>query len=200
MFYWDIDVGKELDSSEPLRFAYSCAYLILARRTLQHTGETQPEEMSNSRIVPDEPTLRLIQFAISESRQILDLFVSMSDLTTYIHPAYENVLCSFAMVTLAEFVAHLDDVGSTIVLMEQAISHIQCGGKAEPVRRWFLNIIKQHVADRIEQLGATSMRGDGTEIYMPQSVQGAPGPCAYSEWGIEQEFPSLENMFFGNVL
>jgi hypothetical protein len=47
------------------------------------------------------------------------LFVSMSDLTTYVHPAYENVLCSFVTVTLAEFVAHLDDVGSIIVLMER---------------------------------------------------------------------------------
>lgn len=46
-------------------------------------------------------------------------FLFMSDLTTHVHPAYENVLCSFAAVTLAEFVAHLDDVGSIIVLMER---------------------------------------------------------------------------------
>jgi hypothetical protein len=116
-----IPICIELDSSEPLRFAYSCAYLILARRTLQHMSETQPEEMSNSRVTPEESTLPLIRFAIGQSHQLLNLFVSMSDLTTYIHPAYENVLCSFAMVTLAEFVVHLDDVGSIIILMEQAV-------------------------------------------------------------------------------
>ncbi|KAJ5823136.1 hypothetical protein N7447_005476 [Penicillium robsamsonii] len=191
----------KLDSSEPLRFAYSCAYLILARRTLQHMGETQPEETSNSRNTPEEPTLPLIRFAISQSHQLLNLFVSMSDLTTYIHPAYENVLCSFAMVTLAEFVANLDDVGSIIVLMEQALSHIQCGGKAEPVSRWSLNIMKQHVADRIEQEDcATSMGENSTGICMLQSVQNATDPWVYNEWGIDQEFPSLEDMFFGNVV
>ncbi|CAI7610413.1 unnamed protein product [Penicillium crustosum] len=192
----------KLDSSEPLRFAYSCTYLILARRALQHTmSETQPEETSNSRITPEESTLPLIRFAISQSHQLLNLFVSMSDLTTYIHPAYENVLCSFAMVTLAEFVAHLDDVGSIIILMEQAVSHIQCGGKAEPVSRWSLNIMKQHVADRIEQEDCvTSMGENSTEIYMPQSVQNFTDPWGCNEWSIEQEFPSLEDMFFGNVI
>ncbi|KAJ5942525.1 hypothetical protein N7516_002693 [Penicillium verrucosum] len=191
----------KLDSSEPLRFAYSCAYLILARRTLQHMSETQPEETSDSIITPEESTLPLIRFAISQSHQLLDLFVSMSDLTTYIHPAYENVLCSFAMVTLAEFVVHLDDVGSIIILMEQAISHIQCGGKAEPVSRWSLNIMKQHFAERIEEEDCMASMGENsTDIYMPQSVQNSTDPWGCNEWGIEQEFPSLEDMFFGNVI
>lgn len=164
-------------------------------------SETQPEEISNSRTTPEESTLPLIRFAISQSHELLNLFVSMSDLTTYIHPAYENVLCSFAMVTLAEFVSHLDDLGSVIVLMEQAVSHIQCGGKAEPVSRWSLNIIKQHVADRIEQEDCvTSMGENSTGIYMPQSVQHATEPWVCNEWGIEQEFPSLEDMFFGNMV
>ncbi|KAJ5972379.1 uncharacterized protein N7479_002297 [Penicillium vulpinum] len=191
----------KLDSSEPLRFAYSCAYLILARRTLQHMSETQPEEMSNPKITPEEPKLPLIQFAISQSHRLLNLFVSMSDLTTYRHPTYENVLCSFAMVTLAEFVTHLDDVGSIIILMEQAVSHIQCGGKAEPVGRWSLNIMKQHVADRIEQEDCvTSMGENSTGIYMPQSIETATEPWVCNEWSVEQEFPSLEDMFFGNVI
>ncbi|KAI2730745.1 hypothetical protein CBS147332_2597 [Penicillium roqueforti] len=191
----------KLDSSQPLRFAYACTYLILARRTLQHTSETQPEVMTNSRITQEGPTLPLIRFAISQSLQLLNLFVSMSDLTTYIHPAYENVLCSFAMVTLAEFVVHLEDVGSIIFLMEQAVSHIQCGGKAEPVSRWSLNIMKQHVADRIEQQDCVTSTGEnGTGIYMPQSVQNATEPWVCNEWGIEQEFPSLEDMFFSNVI
>ncbi|KGO78474.1 hypothetical protein PITC_069370 [Penicillium italicum] len=164
-------------------------------------SETQPEEMSNPRTTPEESALPLIQFAISQSHQLLDLFVSMSDLTTYIHPAYENVLCSFAMVTLAEFVAHLDDVSTLIILMEQAVSHIQCGGKAEPVSRWSLNIMKQHVADRTEQEACvTSMGENSTGTYMPQSVHNATGPWVCNEWGIEQEFPSLEDMFFGNVI
>ncbi|KAJ9482829.1 hypothetical protein VN97_g10592 [Penicillium thymicola] len=191
----------KLDSSEPLRFAYSCAYLILARSTLQHMSETQPEETSDSRITPEEPTLPLIRFAISQSHQLLDLFVSMSDLTTYIHPAYENVLCSFAMVTLAEFVVYLDDVGSVIILMEQAVSHIQCGGKAEPVSRWSLNIMKQHFAEHIEQEDCVASMGENsTDLYMPQSVQNATDTWGCNEWGIEQEFPSLEDMFFGNVI
>ncbi|KAJ6189230.1 hypothetical protein N7519_004138 [Penicillium mononematosum] len=190
----------KLDSSEPLRFAYSCAYLILARRTLQHMNETQPEETTTSGTTPEEPTLPLIRFAINQSHQLLNLFVSMSDLTTYVHPAYENVLCSFAMVTLAEFVAHLDDVCSIIVLMEQAVSHIQRGGKAEPVSRWSLNIVKQYVADKVEQDCVTSMAGDHTGIHMAQPTHNSGESWACNEWGFEQEFPSLEDMFFGNVI
>jgi hypothetical protein len=123
----------------------------------------------------------------------------MSDLTTYVHPAYENVLCFFSMVTLAEFVAHLDDVGSITVPMEQAVSHIQCGGKAEPVSRWSLNIVKQYVADRIEQEDCvTSMARNSTGIHMAQPAQNSTESWVRNEWGIEQEFPSLEDMFFGN--
>ncbi|CAG7946099.1 unnamed protein product [Penicillium nalgiovense] len=191
----------ELNSSEPFRFAYACAYLILTRRALQRMNETQFEETTNSRTTPEEPTHPLIRFTINQSHQLLKLFVSMSDLTTYIHPAYENVLCSFAMVTLAEFVAHLDDVGSILVLMEQVVSHIQCGGKAEPVSRWSLNIVKQYVADRVEQEDCvTSMAGNSTGIHITHSAQNFTDPWVCNGWGTEQEFPSLEDMFFGNVI
>ncbi|KAJ5779283.1 hypothetical protein N7457_007003 [Penicillium paradoxum] len=186
----------KLDSSEPLRFAYSCAYLILARRTLQPLGESEPDEMGTPRTSPEETALPFIQFAISHSRKLLNSFVSMSDLTTYIHPAYENVLCSFAMVTLAEFVAHVHDVGNMIVLMEQALTHIQCGGKAEPVSRWSLNIMKQYMADEFDQESVTVMGGDFTGA----NLQHAPEPWDCNEWGFDQEFPSLEEMFFGNVV
>lgn len=164
-------------------------------------NETQFEETTNSRTTPEEPTHPLIRFTINQSHQLLKLFVSMSDLTTYIHPAYENVLCSFAMVTLAEFVAHLDDVGSILVLMEQVVSHIQCGGKAEPVSRWSLNIVKQYVADRVEQEDCvTSMAGNSTGIHITHSAQNFTDPWVCNGWGTEQEFPSLEDMFFGNVI
>jgi hypothetical protein len=75
---------------------------------------------------------------------------------------------------------------SIISAIQQEIRH----------KPWSLNTIKQHAADRIEQHCATSIRGDSTESYMPQSVQGDPESWVSSEWGIEKEFPSLEDMFW----
>lgn len=69
----------------------------------------------------------------------------MSDLTTYVHPAYENLLCSFTMVALAELADNHTNVFETTALMEQAVSHIQRGGMAEPVSCWSLSIMKQHI-------------------------------------------------------
>ncbi|KAJ5219485.1 uncharacterized protein N7498_001584 [Penicillium cinerascens] len=188
-----------LDSSEPLRFAYSCTYLILARRTLQHIHESQPGNSSSTRIRPEaDNALAFIRFAIHHSNQILVLFLSMSDLTTCIHPAYENLLCSFAMVTLAEFVSHVVNIGETIGLMERAISHIQRGGKAEPVSRWSLNVIKQHVNG--SELDSFIDGADSTETFAPPTAEN-PRSWMESDWSmnLEQEFPSLEDMFFGNA-
>lgn len=123
----------------------------------------------------------------------------MSDLTTCIHPAYENLLCSFAMVTLAEFVSHVENIDGIIGLMERAISHIQRGGKAEPVSRWSLNVIRQHVSGN-ELDSLTDGAGD-TEACPPPTADNAKS-WMDSDWtsNIEQEFPSLEDMFFGNVV
>jgi hypothetical protein len=193
-------VTPELDSSEPLRFAYSCAYLMLARRTLQYINPTQSEEINGTEATFEASALPFIEFSIHHSIQILDLFLSMSELTTYIHPAYENLLCSFAMVTLAEFVTHIADVGQTVLLMEQAIAHIQCGGKAEPVSRWSLNIIKQHVAESSGPAHPEIVEAKKAEHFVSQLVQNLSDTWEDNEWSIEQDFPSLEDMLFGNVI
>ncbi|KAJ5662130.1 uncharacterized protein N7477_009746 [Penicillium maclennaniae] len=84
----------KLDSSEPLRFAYSCTYLILARRTLQHLNYT----LTSASKVLDKITQKLpfIEEAIFQSHQLLIFFLSMSDLTTYIHPAYNKPTCALS--------------------------------------------------------------------------------------------------------
>jgi hypothetical protein len=147
-----------------------------------------------------EKMIPFIQSAIYHSVQLLNHFLSMSDMTVYVHPAYENLLCSFAMVTLAEFVAHIDDVGKSVVLMEQAISHSLCGGEAEPVSRWSLNIMKQHVADNIEKDRMPSETGESIHLILSQSTQQTTAPWVCNEWFTEQEFPSLEDMFFANAI
>jgi hypothetical protein len=81
----------ELDSSEPLRFAYSCAYLMLAR-TLQHMNHTESDKSSNPKVAFEASALPFIECSIYHSIRILNLFLSMSELTTYIHPAYKNLL------------------------------------------------------------------------------------------------------------
>lgn len=110
------------------------------------------------------------------------------------------------MVTLAEFVTQLTDVNGTIALMERAISHIQRGGKAEPVSRWALGVIRQHVSGVGEEAAESSMRQGNGGLYDGQqrvmmSTVAPPAPVmSDAEWSIEQEFPSLENMFFGSVV
>ncbi|KAJ5899409.1 hypothetical protein N7495_004153 [Penicillium taxi] len=183
-----------LDSSEPLRFAYSCAYLILARRTLQHMND--PVGKTSSEF---DNALPFAKFAVHHAHQVLRLFLSMSEMTTYIHPAYENLLCSFAMVTLAEFSPHVTEVSETLTLMERVISHIQRGGKAEPVSRWSLNKIRQHASGCCEaDLFVT--RTEGAEELDPSMTSHAPkSSWLDNDWGLELDFPSLEEMFFGNV-
>jgi hypothetical protein len=84
--------------------------------------------------------------------------------------------------------------------MEQAVLHIQCGGKAEPVSRWCLNIIKQHVAEGNEPAHLGLARANRVETFTSQSVQDLPESWDDNEWSIEQGFPSLEDMLFGNVI
>jgi hypothetical protein len=102
------------------------------------------------------------------------------------------------MVTLAEFVSHVANVGEIIGLMERAISHIQRGGKAEPVSRWSLNVIKQHVNG--SELDSLIDGADSTETFASPTAEN-PRSWIESDWSmnLEQEFPSLEDMFFGNA-
>ena len=67
--------------------------------------------------------------------------------------------------------------------------------------RWSLNILKQYVADRVEQEDCvTSIAGNSTEIHMAQDAQDSTESWACNEWGIDQEFSSLKDMSSGNVI
>lgn len=129
----------------------------------------------------------------------------MSDLTAFVRPAYENLLCSFAMVTLSEFAIYLDDVEATLALMERTSQHVQLGGKAEPVSKWALSVMRKHVSDSSDVTAAPG--GSGT--FTPKQVGGSShAENAFSldfdaqDWvssePILQDFPSLEQMFLGN--
>jgi hypothetical protein len=134
----------------------------------------------------------------------------MSDLTAFVRPAYENLLCSYAMVTLSEFASYLDDLKLTLDLMEKAYTHVQLGGKAEPVGRWALNVLRkfsfdeqktgivvQAQSDNISNFTNAefaSSNDEGGGVFLPASVD-------VSQWGTmdfsDQDFPSLEDMFLG---
>ena len=164
-------------------------------------SESQPSKASSPRTISEtDKALPFIMFSIRHSHQLLVLFLSMSDLTTCVHPAYENLLCSFAMVTLAEFVSHVTNIEEVSGLMERAISHIQRGGKAEPVSRWSLNVIKQHVTGNSELENFAAEGPQSAETFVPLMTDPAAKSWIDSEWNVEQEFPSLEEMFFGNVV
>lgn len=206
-FHSNIDL--ELDSSKPLRFAYSCSYLILTRRTLKHLSE-QPDSL---RQLTDLDSSQFIQLAISHAHRILTLFAAMSDLTAFVRPAYENLLCSFAMVTLSEFASYLDDINVTLDLMEKAHSHVQLGGKAEPVSRWALNVLRKFAVDeqkKVEDVGQAQAHPTNHQNIFPEQnfvpplndpTSFLPGGLDASQWGtmnfLDHEFPSLEDMFLG---
>jgi hypothetical protein len=88
---------------------------------------TESDESSNPEVAFEASALPFIECSIYHSIRIPDLFLSMSELTTYIHLAYKNLLCSFAMVTLAEFVIHIADVGHTRLRWSRP-SHISNAG------------------------------------------------------------------------
>lgn len=183
-------LNTDLDSSEPLRFAYACSYLILARRTLQQMSESQSGE--------DTDNGTFILFAIQQSRKILEHFLSLSDLTNFVHPSYENLLCSFAMVNLAEFVTYVTDIGELVVLMERAISHIHRGGKAEPVSRWALNVVQQHISGDNDESQVTCGEVASVDQVLSSMEETIARPWEDGYW--EQDFPSLEEMFFGSMV
>jgi hypothetical protein len=196
----------ELDSTKPLRFAYSCSYLILSRRTLKYLSE-EPTKDSNKKIAEAEldPDL-FIQLAIEHAHRILNLFLAMSDLTAFVRPAYENLLCSFAMVTLSEFATYLGDVDATLALMDKTALHVQLGGKAEPVSKWALSVLRKHVSDI---KGASKETGEETELGPAEQLYWESNGCNVGltdnfdaeQWGAGmtyQDFPSLEEMFLGN--
>jgi hypothetical protein len=196
----------ELDSTKPLRFAYSCSYLILTRRTLKYLSEQPSKEQTQNASTDLDPSL-FIQLAVEHAHRILHLFLAMSDLTAFVRPAYENLLCSFAMVTLSEFATYLDDIDATLALMERTSQHVQLGGKAEPVSKWALSVMRKYVFDMKRASGHDLTQretfiprpnlGDltGTSIALPDDVQAgewSTGDVTY------QDFPSLEEMFLGN--
>jgi hypothetical protein len=197
----------DLDSSKPLRFAYSCSYLILTRRTLKHLSDQPPDLQQPTDL---DPSL-FIQLAITHAHRILTLFAAMSDLTSFVRPAYENLLCSYAMVTLSEFASSLEDLSITLDLMEKAYSHVQLGGKAEPVSRWALNVLRKFSFDeqKAEEVpdqphgGSSDTSFPEQNFTVPPQDGGVflPGNLDMSQWGMEnfldQEFPSLEEMFLG---
>lgn len=125
------------------------------------------------------------------------------------------------MVTLSEFASYLDDLKETLDLMEKAYSHVQLGGKAEPVGRWALNVLRKFSLDEQKIVPTTQAQQqnhihaqhahDGSAVTMlqdqgfavPQDDMSAflPGGWDVAQWGTgvfgDQEFPSLEDMFVG---
>ena len=196
----------ELDSTKPLRFAYSCSYLILSRRTLKYLSEAPAKDINKKTAETDLDPDLFIHLAVEHAHRILNLFLAMSDLTAFVRPAYENLLCSFAMVTLSEFATYLDDVDATLALMDKTALHVQLGGKAEPVSKWALSVLRKHVSDLRR---ASDDVGEQTEFGLAgQSFGDANGNGIgltdnfdQNQWGTGmtyQDFPSLEEMFLGN--
>lgn len=136
----------------------------------------------------------------------------MSSITSFVRPAYENLLCSYAMVTLSEFATYLRDANATLELMETTSIHIQLGGKAEPVGRWALNVLRKFVYDREGEgenhdIAAWQAAEAGISGHFAQPKGSVAGDTVSTSldgvmWGsdalAEQDFPSLEHMFLIN--
>jgi len=83
--------------------------------------------------------------------------------------------------------------------MEQAVSHIQRGGKAESVGRWSLGIMKQHINtennDPDPELHGTSSDSDEL-LDIASDIQRSRENVS---WNLERNFPSLQEIFFENL-
>lgn len=218
--FYDLEVFK------PLQFAYSCSYLILGRRTIKHMSESAPPSPAHSPRLHEKArpgAEDFIHLCVKHSISILTIFTSMSIITSYVRPSYENLLCSYAMVTLSEFAGYLTGTpgaDEVLALMERTSIHIQLGGKAEPVGRWALSVLRKFVYDNKDERGESSAgqlpaQTGGQVDAVPgfavgeQGVSGGDDPAVLGippdlgglMWGPEafadQEFPfpSLEDMF-----
>lgn len=149
---------------------------------------------------------RFIQVAIEHSHRLLTLFLSMSDLTAFVRPAYENLLCSFAMVTLSEFASYLEDANASLDLMEKTSYHVRLGGKAEPVSNWALDVLRKYVFDSDQASGQHHANADLELARADMLVRERVEHTAYRSQGyqfhtdgvVSQMFPSLEDMFLAN--
>jgi len=114
------------------------------------------------------------------------------------------------MVTLSEFASYLSEINAMLDLMEKAYSHVQLGGKAEPVSRWALNVLRKFSFDEQNPVasaaGAEENASTGQEqnFALPEDkvvFLQIGGGLDMSQWNteslVDQEFPSLEEMFLG---
>lgn len=180
----------------------------MARRTLKHISQ-QPTDQRVKHSAMGEPlSNRFIQLAIEHSHRLLNLFLAMSDLTAFIRPAYENLLCSFAMVTLCEFAIYLEDANATLEMMEKTSFHIQLGGKAEPVSKWALNVLRKFVFDLHQVPAAFQAEGNAkvADPHVEASTERIEESISHNleevqseiEGMTNAEFPSLEEMFLAS--
>lgn len=184
--------------------------MILTRRTLKYLAEQPTKDLAKANTDPDLDSSLYIQLAIEHAHRILHLFLAVSDLTAFVRPAYENLLCSFSMVTLSEFAIYLDDIDATLALMERTSQHVQLGGKAEPVSKWALSVMRKHVSDNGKEDNASFMRNATfnarqlLDMSSPSSGPtpgnlNSPFPLDTDDWAFGdstfQDFPSLEEMF-----
>jgi hypothetical protein len=175
---------------------------------LKYLSQQAEDQQLKEQTKAGDPTDMFIHLSIDHSHRILSLFLAMSDLTAFVRPAYENLLCSFAMVTLSEFAAYLEDAKATLAIMEKTSFHVRLGGKAEPVSKWALNVLRKYVFD-IHQVPETYQPQNDigfSEPNIERSAENVSNVAAYDfggyEWGnegmVNQEFPSLEDMFLAS--
>lgn len=99
--------------------------------------------------------------------------------------------------------------------MEKAYSHVQLGGKAEPVGRWALNVLRKFSFDeqKVPEVAVQQTQATQSNFAANDNDRGGDGSAGIgitgfldggmdmTHWGtetlLEQEFPSLEEMFLG---
>ncbi|KAJ5941132.1 transcriptional regulator family: Fungal Specific TF, partial [Penicillium verrucosum] len=135
------------ESNSTLRWAHSCASLILSRWELaKQNKSTFPNAlMRNERI--NELTETVIRYAQCVLREF---FVLCTAETPFVRPTYDYLLTAYAGVTLAEYCASISDVHATYTLMEDVRTQAKIPKSIVGVFSWATNVVQKKVKDVLD--------------------------------------------------
>jgi hypothetical protein len=89
----------------------------------------------------------LISLTVDHASKVLTALLMLSESTSYVRPAFEELMGTYATVTLSEFASHLQSPIASFSLMEKVHRHAQLGGRVAPVSQWAHAVMARFISN-----------------------------------------------------
>jgi hypothetical protein len=135
------------EGNSALRWAHSCASLILSRWELAK----QNQSISPDSLIRTERINELTETVIRHAQLVLqEILVLCSAETAFVRPTYDYLLTAYAGVTLAEYCGSIADVHATYTLMENVRTQARIPRSIEGVFSWATNVVRKKAKDILD--------------------------------------------------